>query len=77
MSSGLDLGCTDANYCFRITASMGGGDKDDVGFPWSSELLLLPLFKLRLNEGMMGVMQKGFRYQTETELTHPQGPFCF
>lgn len=56
---------------------MGGGDKNDVGFPWSSELLLLPLFKLRLNEGMMGVMQKGFRYQTETELTHPQGPFCF
>ena len=46
---------------------MGGGDKDEVGFPWSSELLLLPLFKLRLNEGMMRVMQKGFRYQTETE----------
>lgn len=46
--------------------------KDDVGFLWSSELLLLPLFKLRLNEGMMRVMQKGFRYQTETELTHPK-----
>lgn len=51
--------------------------KDDVGFLWSSELLLLPLFKLRMNEGLMRVMQKGFKYQMETELTQPQGPFCF